>query len=47
MFAGGEATDSDVVLTVRTVDDVTAESAVVEVTDGHHSGIDIGLVPAQ
>jgi hypothetical protein len=43
---GDEATDSDVVLTVRTIDDMTAESAVVEVTDGHHTVIDIGLVPA-
>jgi hypothetical protein len=43
---GDEATDSDVVFTARAYDDVTAESAVVEVTDGHHTVIDIGLVPA-
>jgi hypothetical protein len=44
---GDEATDSDVVLTARAYDGVTAESAVVNVIDGQHNVIDIGLVPAQ
>jgi hypothetical protein len=44
---GDEATDSDVTVTARAWDDVTAESAVVEVVDGQHTVIDIGLVPAQ
>jgi hypothetical protein len=43
---GDEATDSDVVFAARANDSVTAESTVVEVTDGHHTVIDIGLVPA-
>jgi SdrD B-like domain/Domain of unknown function DUF11 len=45
--AGDEATDSDVVLTVRGYSEVTAESAVVEVVDGRHTVVDVGLVPAQ
>jgi SdrD B-like domain/Domain of unknown function DUF11 len=44
---GDEATDSDVVFTARAYDGVTAESAVVEVVDGQHTVVDIGLVPAQ
>ncbi len=44
---GDEATDSDVVFTARTFSEVTAESAVVEVVDGQHAVVDIGLVPAQ
>ncbi len=44
---GDEATDSDVTVTARAWDDVTAESAVVQVADGQHTVIDIGLVPAQ
>jgi len=44
---GDEATDSDVVFTARAWDEVTAESAVVDVIDGQHTVIDIGLVPAQ
>jgi hypothetical protein len=44
---GDEATDSDVTVTARAWDEVTAESAVVEVADGQHTVIDIGLVPAQ
>jgi uncharacterized repeat protein (TIGR01451 family) len=44
---GDEATDSDVTVTARAWDEVTAESAVVEVVDGQHTVIDIGLVPAQ
>jgi hypothetical protein len=44
---GDEATDSDVVVTARAYDGVTAESAVVEVVDGQHTVVDIGLVPAQ
>jgi len=43
---GDEATDSDVTVTARAWDDVTAESAVVQVADGQHTVIDIGLVPA-
>jgi SdrD B-like domain/Domain of unknown function DUF11 len=45
--AGDEATDSDVVFTARAYDGVTAESAVVEVADGQHTVVDIGLVAAQ
>jgi uncharacterized repeat protein (TIGR01451 family) len=44
---GDEATDSDVVVTVRDYYGVTAESAVVEVVDGQETVVDIGLVPAQ
>jgi hypothetical protein len=44
---GDDATDSDVVFKARASDGVTAESAVVEVVDGQHTVIDIGLVPAQ
>jgi hypothetical protein len=44
---GEEATDSDVVLTARGYSEVTAESAVVEVVDGQHTVVDVGLVPAQ
>ncbi|HEU4397380.1 MAG TPA: hypothetical protein VFU54_06025 [Actinomycetota bacterium] len=44
---GDEATDSDVVFTARAYDGVTAESAVVDVVDGQHTVVDIGLVPAQ
>jgi hypothetical protein len=44
---GDEATDSDVVFKARYDDGVTAESAVVDVTDGRHTIVDIGLVPAQ
>lgn len=44
---GDEATDSDVAVTVRGHDGVTAESAVVEVVDGQATPVDIGLVPAQ
>src|SRR4029453_10541597 len=44
---GDEATNSDVVFTARAYDGVTAESAVVEVVDGQHTVVDIGLVPAQ
>ena len=44
---GDEATDSDVVFTTRAYDGVTAESAVVDVVDGQHTVVDIGLVPAQ
>jgi len=44
---GDEATDSDVVFKSRAYDGVTAESAVVEVVDGQHTVVDIGLVPAQ
>jgi hypothetical protein len=44
---GDEATDSDVTVTARSWDGVTAESAVVEVVDGQHTVVDIGLVPAQ
>jgi hypothetical protein len=44
---GDEATDSDVTVTARAWDGVTAESAVVEVVDGQHTVVDIGLVPAQ
>ena len=44
---GEEATDSDVAFTARAYDGVTAESAVVEVVDGRHTVVDIGLVPAQ
>jgi hypothetical protein len=43
---GDDATDSDVVFTSRAYDGVTAESAVVEVVDGQHTVVDIGLVPA-
>jgi hypothetical protein len=43
---GDEATDSDVTVTARAWDEVTAESAVVEVVDGQYTVIDIGLVPA-
>jgi hypothetical protein len=32
---------------VRGYSEVTAESAVVEVADGQHTVVDIGLVPAQ
>jgi hypothetical protein len=45
--SGDEATDSDVVVTVRDYYGVTAESAVVEVVDGQETVVDIGLVPAQ
>jgi SdrD B-like domain/Domain of unknown function DUF11 len=44
---GDDATDSDVVFRARAYDGVTAESAVVEVVDGQHTVVDIGLVPAQ
>jgi uncharacterized repeat protein (TIGR01451 family) len=44
---GDDATDSDVVFKARAYSDVTAESAVVEVVDGQHTVVDIGLVPAQ
>jgi Domain of unknown function DUF11/SdrD B-like domain len=44
---GDEAADSDVVFTARAYDGVTAESAVVEVVDGQHTVVDIGLVLAQ
>jgi SdrD B-like domain/Domain of unknown function DUF11 len=44
---GDDATDSDVVFKARVYDGVTAESAVVEVVDGQHTVVDIGLVPAQ
>jgi hypothetical protein len=44
---GDEATDSDVVVTVRDYYGVTAESAVVEVVDGQETVVDLGLVPAQ
>jgi SdrD B-like domain len=44
---GDEATDSDVTVTARTWDGVTAESAVVDVVDGRHTAVDIGLVTAQ
>jgi SdrD B-like domain len=44
---GDEATDSDVVVTARADDGVTAESAVVDVVDGQHTVVDIGLVSAQ
>jgi hypothetical protein len=44
---GDETTDSDVVFTARAYDGVTAESAVVDVVDGQHTVVDIGLVPAQ
>jgi hypothetical protein len=44
--AGEEATDSDVVFTARGYYEVTAESAVVEVVDGQHTVVDVGLVPA-
>jgi hypothetical protein len=44
---GDEASDSDVVVKARAYDGVTAESAVVEVVDGQHTVVDIGLVPAQ
>jgi uncharacterized repeat protein (TIGR01451 family) len=44
---GDEVTDSDVTVTARAWDGVTAESAVVEVVDGQHTVVDIGLVPAQ
>jgi Domain of unknown function DUF11/SdrD B-like domain len=43
---GDETTDSDVVFTARAYDGVTAESAVVDVVDGQHTVVDIGLVPA-
>jgi hypothetical protein len=43
---GDDATDSDVVLAARAYDGVTAESAVVEVVDGQHTVVDVGLVPA-
>ena len=43
---GDEATDSDVVFTARAYDGVTAESA-VEVVDGQHTVVDVGLVSAQ
>jgi SdrD B-like domain len=43
---GDEATDSDVTVTARTWDGVTAESAVVDVVDGQHTVVDIGLVTA-
>jgi hypothetical protein len=44
---GDDATDSDVVFKARAYDGVTAESAVVEVVDGQHTVVDVGLVPAQ
>jgi len=44
---GDEATDSDVVFTARTFSEVTAESVVVQVVDGQHTVVDIGVVPAQ
>jgi hypothetical protein len=46
---GDDATDSDVTVTapVPGWDGVTAESAVVEVVDGQHTVVDIGLVTAQ
>jgi uncharacterized repeat protein (TIGR01451 family) len=44
---GDEATDSDVTLETRLSDGVVAESAVVDVVDGRHTTVDIGLVPAQ
>jgi len=43
---GDEATDSDVTVTARAWDGVTAESAVVDVVDGQHTVVDIGLVTA-
>lgn len=42
--SGDDATDSDVTFKARANDGVTAESAVVDVVDGHHTVIDIGLV---
>jgi hypothetical protein len=46
---GDDATDSDVTVTANVPgwDGVTAESAVVEVVDGQHTVVDIGLVTAQ
>jgi hypothetical protein len=44
---GDEATDSDVTTTARTFDGVTTESAMVDVVDGQHTVIEIGLVTAQ
>jgi uncharacterized repeat protein (TIGR01451 family) len=46
---GDDGTDSDVTVTapVPGWDGVTAESAVVEVVDGQHTVVDIGLVTAQ
>lgn len=44
---GDEATDSDVTFTTRIWDGVMAESAVVDVVDGRHTVVDIGLVAAQ
>jgi uncharacterized repeat protein (TIGR01451 family) len=43
---GDEATDSDVVFKARLYDAVRAESAVLDVVDGRHAVVDIGLVPA-
>ena len=44
---GDEATDSDVTVSDRPWDGVTAESAVIDVVDGQHTVVDIGLVAAQ
>ena len=46
---GDDATDSDVTVTATIPgwDGVTAESAVVDVVDGQHTDVDIGLVTAQ
>src|SRR5215475_627716 len=44
---GDEATDSDVTFKTRLSDGVMADSAVVDVIDGQHTTVDIGLVPAQ
>jgi uncharacterized repeat protein (TIGR01451 family) len=44
---GDEATDSDVTFKTRLSDGVMADSAVVDVIDGQHTIVDIGLVPAQ
>jgi uncharacterized repeat protein (TIGR01451 family) len=43
---GDDTTDSDVTFKTRARDSVTAESAVVDVIDGRHTEVDIGLVTA-
>jgi hypothetical protein len=44
---GDDGTDSDVVFKTRLYDTMVAESAVVDVTDGGDTAVDIGLVPAE
>jgi hypothetical protein len=43
---GDDASDSDVAGTAGG-DEVTAQSAVIDVVDGRYTVVDIGLVPAQ